>query len=296
MKKQNVQKIQTVNKKSNRVYGMIGMVALFLVGVIFGFIINGSDRINRSIMTEEQCEMLADKMESAVRGNNFDDIRTLNKIYSENCLNRVFPKLTHKVKEEKLPETTCEVIEELLKRELEPEYDMYYGAHEHNAEIYKNLAIKGCDENRDKYAKLSQRETEIANALKYKEGVGGEDMSTCEQIERVLIPELRCVDGYEICGNPDTHINNAKIYANLSERGCPENSGKYKELAKQEIDIARALTDDNVERNRRESVEIVETYKRLQMQKEAAKMIEKAKKLTNPAIDFIIELEKIIEE
>ena len=42
--------------------------------------------------------------------------------------------------------------------------------------------------------------------------------------------------------------------------------------------------------------EIVETYKRLQMQAEAERMIEKAKKLTNPEIDFIIQLEKIIEE
>ena len=132
--------------------------------------------------------------------------------------------------------------------------------------------------------------------MKNKDGVDVEDMSTCKQIERVLLPELKCVDGYEVCGNPDTHINNAKIYANLSERGCPEHSEKYKNLAKQEIDIARALTDDNIEHNERESVEIVETYKRLQMQAEAAKMIEKAKKLTNPAIDFIIQLEKIIEE
>ena len=69
----------------------------------------------------------------------------------------------------------------------------------------------------------------------------------------------------------------------------------YKDLAKKEIDIARALNDDNLE-NRYEATEIVETYKRLQMQAEAEKMIEKAKKLTNPAIDFIIQLEKIIEE
>ena len=41
---------------------------------------------------------------------------------------------------------------------------------------------------------------------------------------------------------------------------------------------------------------MVETYKRLHMQQEAAKMLDKAKKLTNPAIDFIIQLEKIIEE
>ena len=97
--------------------------------------------------------------------------------------------------------------------------------------------------------------------------------------------------------NPDAeaHIDNAKIYANLSERGCPENSKKYKDLAAQELDIARALNDDDLE-DVDDTIEIVETYKRLQMQKEAERMIEKAKKLTSPAIDFIIELEKIIEE
>ena len=91
------------------------------------------------------------------------------------------------------------------------------------------------------------------------------------------------------------HIDNAKIYANLSERGCPENSEKFKELAKQELEIARALTDDKME-SESEATEMVETYKRLQLQVEAERMIEKAKKLTNPAIDFIIQLEKIIEE
>ena len=61
------------------------------------------------------------------------------------------------------------------------------------------------------------------------------------------------------------------------------------------MDIARALNNDSLD-DKREATEMVETYKRLQMQAEAMKMIEKAKKLTNPAIDFIIQLEKIIEE
>ena len=95
--------------------------------------------------------------------------------------------------------------------------------------------------------------------------------------------------------NSETHIERAKIYANLSERGCAKNTNVYKDLAKKEIDIARALNDDSLE-NEQEATEMVETYKRLQMQAEAEKMLEKAKKLTNPAIDFIIQLEKIIEE
>jgi hypothetical protein len=116
---------------------------------------------------------------------------------------------------------------------------------------------------------------------------------TCEAVEKLLIQRLE--DFAENDLNSETHIERAKIYANLSERGCAKNTNVYKDLAKKEIDIARALNDDNIE-NRYEATEIVETYKRLQMQAEAEKMLEKAKKLTNPAIDFIIQLEKIIEE
>ena len=212
---------QIKTKNSDRVYGIIGMVALFLVGVIFGFVINGSERVNPSTMSKQDCRNIAGKIINAADNNNPALIEQLNKVYSENCLDRVFEqqKPQPKVEENKLPKSTCGKIENLL-----------------IAKLYHD-------------------------------------------------------------GNPDAeaHIDNAKIYANLSERGCPENSNKYKELAKQELEIARALNDDNL-RDENESVEIVETYKRLQMQAEAEKMIEKAKKLTNPAIDFIIQLEKIIEE
>jgi len=215
MKKQNNE------YKKYRVYGIIGMVGLFLMGVVIGFMLNGSDRINHSIMTKSQCEYLSVKMQYAVESNDYEAIGQLNKIYSENCLDRNFdePKPQPKV-EGKTPESTCGKIEQLL---LERLYDV---------------------------------------------------------------------------DSPDSeeHVDNAKIYANLSERGCPENSEKYKQLAKKELEIARALNDDNIQNDPEESVEIVETYKRLQMQAEAERMIEKAKKLTNPAIDFIIQLEKIIEE
>lgn len=116
---------------------------------------------------------------------------------------------------------------------------------------------------------------------------------TCEAVETLLLKRLDDSDEDDI--NSETHIERAKIYANLSERGCAKNTNVYKDLAKKEIDIARALNDDNLN-NEYETTEIVETYKRLQLQAEAEKMLEKAKKLTNPAIDFIIQLEKIIEE
>jgi hypothetical protein len=115
-------------------------------------------------------------------------------------------------------------------------------------------------------------------------------LSTCAQIEELLNRQLRYADSMV----SDDHIDNAKIYANLSERGCPENSQKYVELAKQELEIARALEDDEMDHE--ETIEVVETYKRLKMQNAAQEILDKAKKITNPAIDFIIELEKIINE
>ncbi len=291
---------QTNNK--NRVYGIIGLVALFLVGGIFGFIINGTTRTNHSVMSMSQCQDLARKIVNAANNNQPDLILQLNKVFSENCNDRIFKKEQQQskpvVKEKKLPETTCAAVEELLKQGLNDENSDRWDSHERNVKTYTVLAEKGCPENAEKYKKLAQREAEIAKALESKEyGTPENDTkSTCEQIESLLTEKLDCVK--HSCGHADAHIRDAQIYANLSERGCAANSKKYKQLAKQELEIARALNDDNMEsgREQSEAIEMVETYKRLQMQAEAAKILEKAKKLTNPAIDFIIQLEKIIEE
>ena len=214
-------KISNTEYKKYRTYGFIGLLGVFLMGTLVGFILNGSDRVNHSIMTKAQCEQLSAKMGWAVTNNRYEEIGQLNKIYSENCLGRDFyePKPEPRTEENKMPETTCGKIETLLEDRLMPVDESY----------------------------------------------------------------------------SEPHIENAKIYANLSERGCPENSEKYKELAKQELEIASALNDDKIE-DTYETTEIAETYKRIQMQAEAERMIEKAKKLTNPAIDFIIQLEKIINE
>ncbi len=285
------------NKKSG-VYGVIGAIALVLIGGIAGYIINGSDHVNRSTMTETQCKDLARKIVNATDDVEPDFIAQLNKVYSENCLNRDFEESKPQPKAEvkQLPQETCAAIEELLKAQLADENSLYAPEHRNNFEVYTKLAEKGCEKNKEKYLKLAQRENDIAKALATAEPepMPIEDFSeqpTCEQIESLLSRRLGSWD----LDRSDRRIERAKIYANLSERGCPENSEKYKALAAQELEIARALYDDDLN-DRNESIEIVETYKRLQMQQEAARMIEKAKKLTNPAIDFIIELEKIIEE
>ena len=112
---------------------------------------------------------------------------------------------------------------------------------------------------------------------------------TCVVVEEALLEVLPFAEN-----RPGPRIDRAKIYANLSERGCPENSAKYVEMAKQELAVARALEDDKFDEF--ETVEVVETYKRLNMQAAAEEIFETAKKLTEPAIDFIIQVEKIINE
>ncbi len=112
---------------------------------------------------------------------------------------------------------------------------------------------------------------------------------TCLIIENLLLEQLPPANA-----DSEYRIIRAKIYANLSERGCNENSEKYIALAQQELEIARALEDDEFDND--ETIEMVETYKRLNMQAAAEEIFETAKKLTNPAIDFILEVEKIINE
>ena len=285
----------------NHVYGVVGLIALFLVGGIFGYIINGTMRPNNSMMTQSQCQDLARKIVNAADNNEPDLILQLNKVFSENCNDRFFKKTKPQqktvVKEAKLPETTCAAVEELLKKDLYDENSGDWEWHEYNVKTYHILAQKGCPENSEKYQNLAQREADIAKALKSLYGIPENDnKTTCEQIEFLLTHKLHCAESY--CGDADEHIRDAQIYANLSERGCAKNSAKYQQQAKQELEIARALNDEDMESRsgQEETIEMVETYKRIQMQTEAEKILEKAKKLTNPAIDFIIQLEKIIEE
>lgn len=180
---------------------------------------------------------------------------------------------------------TCAIIEDLLLERLLPVDSQDVRYHENNIDVYEKLVMNGCPENQQKYHNAAQREREIVAALQSSENT----QKTCEQIESLLINQLPMADG-----DSEYRIRRAKIYANLSERGCAENSGKYVELAKQELEIARALEDD--EFDNQETIEVVETYKRLNMQAAAEEIFETAKKLTNPAIDFILEVEKIINE
>ena len=62
----------------------------------------------------------------------------------------------------------------------------------------------------------------------------------CIEVERLLLRRLPVVSD-----NVDDRIERAKIYVSLAERGCIENSDAYAEMARQELEIARAIDDDN---------------------------------------------------
>lgn len=282
--KKNMPYGQIVHTKKQIFGAWFAFIALFVCGVMVGAGVNDGRRPeNMSViqMTESQCNNIASQMTNT----SFDaaKLAELNKIYSENCAGRLQPKRVQPKPTKADPEQPCEIIEEVLSEGLLPAGHFDYDNPKHNLEIYQKLVRYGCPENQDKYYRAIDTEKRIIGALME------EKKSTCEQIEVALLEQLPDASNYV-----DGRLERAKIYANLSERGCPVNSQKYVELSKQELEIARALQDDKF--SEEDTIEIVETYKRLNMQAAAQEIFETAKKLTYPAIDFILEIEKIINE
>ena len=172
-------------------------------------------------------------------------------------------------------------------------------AHSQNARVYEKLVQIGCEQNKEKYANFARSERELAEAMNYvrdpfatENDVNDEEMRPCEMIEKQLKLEL------DTSYNPSSrnHSRNAAIYSKMTEDGCPENAEKYRQLALNELQIADGIKvrEDNV--SQEEMLYTVDTYKKLQMQNEAKKYINKVEKLIDPGIDFILELQRVIEE
>lgn len=293
----NQKQYRCVYTRSQKIKGWLAFIMLFVCGIMVGVSLHGyKNELQQSEesvvqgLTEGQCnDLKADII--------FDrNAQQAADIYARLCDGRVFkdktakkekPKQEPKVEKNKEPQTACQVIEEIQLRNLTDEKSGAVFDHENNVRIYEVLFLHGCPGNHTKYRDAIAREMDIIAALKAKQS----PQPTCQQIEESLLHRLP--DGYSNA-SAESRIERAKIYANLSERGCPENSQKYVDLAKAELDIARALEDDKFDNE--ETIEVVETYKRLDMQAAAEEIFETAKKLTNPAIDFILEVEKIINE
>lgn len=189
----------------------------------------------------------------------------------------------------------CSMIEKLLSERTYPIDSQNYIEHVSNATTYQMIAEKGCPENSEKYIVMANKELEIANALKEKfeeenKLFGRRNPAPCTEIESLLERDI-----LGDSRNYRDRLNNAYVYSTLSEKGCAENSDRYKQLALGEIEIATALIPEEA-LDEDDAAIVIDTYKKLDMQKEAQVFLDKLQKLTDPAIDFILQMEKVINE
>lgn len=163
--------------------------------------------------------------------------------------------------------------------------------HRRNADIYDRLVKWGCQENAVKYQEMRDAEFQVWDALNEikKESV---DNNPCDVIERTLLSNVI----YDCGDSPDCHLQNAEIYSKIVEDGCKENQQRYAQKALDELQIAEGVRIDDSNVKKGEIRATINTYKKLQMQNEAKKYLNKVEKLVNPGIDFIMELQRVIEE
>lgn len=188
--------------------------------------------------------------------------------------------------------TACQAIENVLLGRLRNN-DSDCDDVKRDVDNLKKLATYGCDENREKYIHEIDNKNAVLDVACDNWFFNNEEttLKPCEQIEANLQERLGHND---VSMGAEKRIDRAKIYAIMAERGCPENTQKYTDLARKELEIARGISDDKLDEE--EALEAVETYKRLKMQQDAEEVFNKVKKLTNPAIDFIMQVEKVINE
>lgn len=186
----------------------------------------------------------------------------------------------------------CSVKEKTLQQRL-TEND-----HWQNVRVYEKLAQIGCEENKEKFTNFAQSERELADAMNYVndyfvDEINTDNMHPCETIEKTLLSNIKdCGVGYtSYC-----HLRNAEVYSKMAEDGCPENKDVNTRKALDELQIAEGVrvNEEDVERDEIRSA--INTYKKLQMQNEAKKYLNKVEKMIDPGIDFIMELQRVIEE
>ena len=198
------------------------------------------------------------------------------------------------------PQKPCEINEKVLKTRLVRDIDdMYPGAftaHQNNMLIYKRLFNTGCLENRDYFSEMAANERIYMDALAGVEKKNNESVERpCREIESAL--SRRIISGCDTNQYvSECHLNNAEVYSKLAEDGCQENIERYRKNALDELQIADGVRINASDVNEREVRSTINTYKKLQMQNEARRYLNKVEKMLDPGIDFIMELQRVIEE
>ncbi len=297
MKQSQNAKSQYIYKPATRgqkIWGVIALAGLFACGLMVGITWRGHESVPSTDavvqFTESQCDMIADKIQRAVKNESFEKLEKLTQIYAKSCEGHIQTKTdVIEAPEKKL--STCEKIEKLLLRNLNPADSQDAWAHQQNAELYNKLSQHGCPENLDAFRQLIAQETAIANALGATTQNAISTMRTCEEIEMVLKQQIN-----EYASNSYERLHNADVYSTMAERGCSENAEKYKQLALRQIEVVSAVSDDAELAQPQNARTVVDTYKKLQMQSEARKFLNKIDRLIDPATNFILEMEKVINE
>ena len=198
------------------------------------------------------------------------------------------------------PQEPCQINEKVLKNRLEKNIDdrapNAIGLHQANLLIYKRLMDTGCWENRGYFSDMAANEVIYLNAITDFDKTNNESLERpCREIENALNRRLiyNC-DNYQYVS--ECHLNNAEVYSKMAEDGCPENVEQYRKNALDELQIADGVRINASDVNPREVRSTINTYKKLRMQGEARRYLNKVEKMLDPGIDFILELQKVIEE
>lgn len=198
------------------------------------------------------------------------------------------------------PQEPCQINEKVLKSRLVKSIDdkspSAIGLHQMNLLIYKRLMDTGCWENRGYFSDMAANESIYLNALTGFDKTNNESMERpCREIENALNRRIiyNC-DNYQYVS--ECHLNNAEVYSKMAEDGCEENIEQYRQNALDELQIADGVRINASDVNPREVRSTINTYKKLRMKNEARRYLDKVEKMLDPGIDFILELQKVIEE
>ncbi len=194
--------------------------------------------------------------------------------------------------------TLCQIREDALLGRIGPD-------HFENARTYAMLVKVGCPENADKYTQASINEKQISDAQNTLDKRGADytiqpNDAPCLVIEKNLLSN-NLINECEHRGEPyECYANNAAVYAQVAEEGCPEHAEFYKQRALEQIQISDGVRSQNVHPGgyafESQTRSIVNAYNSLKMKEEARKYLKKVEKLVGPGVDFIMEIQRVIDE
>ncbi|MCL2538243.1 MAG: hypothetical protein FWF34_02060 [Alphaproteobacteria bacterium] len=124
----------------------------------------------------------------------------------------------------------------------------------------------------------------------------------CEVVESKLMERIENESDIPTY-SPERFLDNAQVYVDLVNWGCPENADKFRAAATRQLEIANALHGEINQRNtdRNFNQMQMQIYRNLateqgEFAREFRRILDKANRLGEPAIQFVAEVERIFSE